>query len=42
MLDKTGQHQKKQSFYIRLNNATRAIDDETEVEKYIASRWTTS
>ncbi len=26
-------------FYIRLNNGTRAIEDELEVERYIAQRW---
>jgi len=26
-------------FYIRLNNGTRAIEDDLEVERYIAQRW---
>jgi type I restriction enzyme R subunit len=29
------------SFYVRLNNATVAIKDEAEVEKYVAARWPT-
>jgi type I restriction enzyme R subunit len=39
VVDKQGQHQKQQHFYVRMNNGTRSIDDATEVEKYIASRW---
>jgi predicted HTH transcriptional regulator len=38
-IDKAGQHQKKRVFYVRMNNGTRAIDDEAEIEKFIASRW---
>ena len=37
IIDKQGQHQKKQVFYARMNNSTRSI--ETEVQKYIAGRW---
>ena len=37
--DKNGQHQKKRPFVVRMNNGTRSIDDETEVEKFISSRW---
>jgi hypothetical protein len=29
----------KESFFIRLNNGTRAIDDDTEVQRYVAQRW---
>lgn len=39
IIDKQGQHQKEQVFYVRMNNGTRSIDDETEVQKYIAGRW---
>ena len=39
VVDKQGQHQKKRMFYVRMNNGTRAIDDEAEIEKYIANRW---
>lgn len=38
-VDKAGQHLKKRVFYVRMNNGTRAVDDEGEVEKYIAQRW---
>lgn len=37
--DKQGQFGKKQVFYVRLNNGTRAIEDEKERERYIAQRW---
>ena len=39
IVDKQGQHAKKRIFYVRMNNGTRAIDNEAEVEKYIAGRW---
>ena len=39
IVEKQGQHRKKRVFYVRMNNGTRPIDDEAEVEKYIASRW---
>jgi hypothetical protein len=26
-------------FYVRLNNATHEIRDETEIQRYIAQRW---
>ena len=39
VVDKQGQHAKKRVFYVRLNNGTRSVDDETEVEKYLAGRW---
>ena len=42
IVDKQGLHQKQQMFYVRMNNGTRAIDDDAEVEKFIASRWTNS
>jgi type I restriction-modification system DNA methylase subunit len=34
-----GQFAKKEHFYVRLNNATRSIEDEKERERYIAQRW---
>jgi type I restriction enzyme R subunit len=37
--DERGQHAKKRAFLVRLNNATRAIDDEGERQRYIAQRW---
>jgi type I restriction enzyme, R subunit len=38
-VDKHDQHQKKRLFYVRMNNGTRSIDDESEIEKYIGGRW---
>lgn len=29
----------QEKFFVRINNATRSIDDERERERYIASRW---
>ncbi|HEX2031808.1 MAG TPA: hypothetical protein VHL78_10460 [Actinomycetota bacterium] len=37
--DSKGQHSRKRGFFIRLNNATREIGDETERQRYIAQRW---
>lgn len=37
--DKQGQFTKKKVFYLRLNNGTRAIEDERERQRYIAQRW---
>ncbi len=37
--DKSGQFGKKQLFFVRLNNATRAIEEDKERERYIAQRW---
>jgi type I restriction enzyme R subunit len=37
--DRQGQFSKKQLFFVRLNNATRSIEDERERERYIAQRW---
>jgi type I restriction enzyme R subunit len=37
--DERGQFSKERVFYARLNNATRAISDERERQKYIAQRW---
>jgi len=37
--DKSGQMQKKQVFYVRMNNGTRSIDGEEELQKYVQSRW---
>jgi len=39
VVDKQGQHHKEQRFYVRLNNGTRSIDDDAEMQKYVASRW---
>lgn len=39
VLDKQGQFGKERRFYVRLNNGTRAIDDERERQRYIAQRW---
>jgi type I restriction enzyme R subunit len=30
---------KRRSFFIRLNNGTRAIEDDLEIERYVAQRW---
>ena len=38
-VDEHGQFSRKRSFLVRLNNATRAIDDERERQRYIAQRW---
>jgi hypothetical protein len=38
-MDKQGQFSKKRMFFVRLNNATRAIEDEDERQRYIAHRW---
>jgi hypothetical protein len=37
--DKRGQLGAKRQFYVRLNNGTRAIEDQRERERYIAQRW---
>jgi type I restriction enzyme R subunit len=37
--DKQGQFSKKRVFYIRLNNGTRAMEDEKQRERYVAQRW---
>jgi hypothetical protein len=37
--DAKGQFSKKTAFFVRLNNGTRAIDDEREIQRYIAQRW---
>lgn len=39
VVDKQGQFGKKHVFYIRLNNGTRAVEDQTERERYVAQRW---
>jgi hypothetical protein len=39
IVDKQVQHQKKQVFYVRMNNGTGSIDDETEIQRFIAGRW---
>jgi type I restriction enzyme R subunit len=37
--DEQGRFGKKRLFYVRLNNGTRAIEDERERERFIAQRW---
>ena len=39
VVDKKGSLEKKKAFFVRINNGTREITDETEREKYIAMRW---
>jgi type I restriction enzyme, R subunit len=39
LADERGRFAKKERFYIRLNNGTRAIEDQSECERYIAQRW---
>ncbi len=39
--DPQGQLGRKRVFYIRLNNGTRAIEDERERERFVAHRWGT-
>jgi hypothetical protein len=39
VLDKQGQFGRERRFYVRLNNGTRAIDDDRERERYTAQRW---
>jgi type I restriction enzyme R subunit len=38
--DQRAQFSKKKVFFIRLNNATRVVEDEDEKQKYIFTRWT--
>jgi type I restriction enzyme, R subunit len=38
--DQRGQFPRAPRFFIRLNNGTRAIEDEVERQRYIAQRWT--
>jgi hypothetical protein len=37
--DEQGRLAKKRLFYVRLNNATRSIEDERERQRFIAQRW---
>ena len=37
--DTKGQFSKEVAFFVRLNNGTRAIEDEREIQRYIAQRW---
>jgi type I restriction enzyme, R subunit len=37
--DGRGQLSRKRAFFVRLNNATRAIEDDLERERYVAQRW---
>lgn len=39
VIDKKGNLEKKQAFFVRLNNRTREIVDAGERGKYILSRW---
>ncbi|MEO8292756.1 MAG: RNA-binding domain-containing protein [Actinomycetota bacterium] len=39
VVDRQGRSGKERRFYVRLNNGTRAIEDERERERYIAQRW---
>jgi type I restriction enzyme R subunit len=39
VVDERGQHRRERRFFIRLNNATRAIEDERDRQRYIAQRW---
>ena len=41
LVNKTGQHQKKVQFYVRIGNGTRAITDPKELDKYVLQRWGT-
>jgi hypothetical protein len=38
-IDSKGQHQRAERFYVRQGNGTREIFDESEIQKYIAHRW---
>jgi hypothetical protein len=38
-MDRQGQFSKQRVFFVRLNNATRAIEDETGRQRYVAQRW---
>jgi type I restriction enzyme R subunit len=37
--DPKGQFAKRSLFFVRLNNATRAIEDEADRQRYMAQRW---
>ncbi|HEX8099374.1 MAG TPA: RNA-binding domain-containing protein, partial [Actinomycetota bacterium] len=37
--DGKGQFSKRREFFVRLNNGTRAIEDDGEFQRYIAQRW---
>jgi type I restriction enzyme R subunit len=39
VVDAKGQFGRAKRFYVRLNNGTRAIDDDRERDRYIAQRW---
>lgn len=39
IIDGRGQRQKHRMFYVRMNNSTRAIEDESEIDKFVAARW---
>jgi len=39
VIDHKGQMEKKTAFYVRVGNGTREITDETERQRYVASRW---
>ena len=40
-VDNKGQVEKKTAFYVRVANGTKELDD-TEKQKYVASRWSHS
>ncbi len=42
VVDKNGPHRKQRAFYVRMNNGTRAVDGDAEIDKYIADRWDTT
>lgn len=39
VVDSKGRHSIREAFFVRLNNATKEISDEREIQKYIAQRW---
>jgi hypothetical protein len=38
-VDDLGQYSKRQEFFVRLNNGTKAISDERERQRYVSQRW---
>ncbi|HLR93865.1 MAG TPA: ATP-binding protein, partial [Jiangellaceae bacterium] len=42
LVDNKDQHRKESKFYVRIGNATRAIDDPDERRKFVERRWGTS
>jgi type I restriction enzyme, R subunit len=37
--DSKGQFTRRQGFFVRLNNGTREVTDEAEIQRYVAQRW---